>query len=91
MKVMLSVLLNKGKNTVEMPRGSIIRHIDEQSANNIRMWYETDSKEMRYDLRTFVAVESAQPLPDDGIYIGTVSVLAKVWTWHIYEIPDDEL
>ncbi len=55
----------------------------------VNLWIETDTTRAIVEGRNFFILGTGRPIPDDSIYVGTVTEgpdsLKKIYVWHIFE------
>lgn len=69
-------------STIEMPQG-VVRHVAAQGSA-ICIWVDVDDVDvLGARARTFHAINTGDPVPDDLTYLGTTHVGAIVW--HVFE------
>jgi hypothetical protein len=89
-KTILKVTLDEmaSESIKPMPRGAVIRKVGEQH-QMIVVWFETDYDLMdrtdgeNVEQRRFSIRGTGQPLPEDGVYLGTVKV--GLTEWHVFD------
>ena len=72
------------RNIINMPKGSILRFIDEQDGD-VYVWAEVEPDAGTVKRKLLVIPTGFQSIPKGTVYIGSCQVRAEGLVWHVYE------
>lgn len=67
---------------VDLPVGAQVVHVasKEQLTLTPAFWADVDTEEEKSERRWFVAIRTAEAVPEDALYVGTAG------EWHVWEV-----
>jgi hypothetical protein len=82
------VLRPEHRQTVSMPVGAQILHVDEQRSDGfLCLWALVSAAPTRHEPREILVVGTGhEEVPDDVLYIGTVLMENRLLVWHVFEV-----
>lgn len=70
--------------SLTLPRGSIIRHVDYQIDQGVNIWVEVNPQEPNQDVHILQVFGTGHDIPSGSLYLGTWQ--EPPFVWHLYEV-----